>query len=189
MMMSDDAQQLDHQRFKTQQSASNIVAPRIAAIGISSPSNVGMLFRIADAVGVQEILLINGEVTPSNRKVRQVARHTVRHIPHQELTLAAFIAAQAQFAPLVALEITTTSQDIYATALPQQMTLIIGNEQHGIPEEILGICKFAVHIPMFGANSSMNVATATGIALYEWHRQHRTSATPTHSATDSESPR
>ena len=43
----------------------------------------------------------------------------------------------------------------------------IGNERQGVSERILKQVQEVVHIEMFGKNSSMNVAQATAIALYE----------------------
>ena len=47
------------------------------------------------------------------------------------------------------------------------MVLIVGNENFGIDKDLLEWSDQKVHINMFGINSSMNVAQATGIALFE----------------------
>jgi tRNA G18 (ribose-2'-O)-methylase SpoU len=44
---------------------------------------------------------------------------------------------------------------------------VVGSERNGIENEILKCANSIYHIPMFGQNSSMNVAQATSIALYE----------------------
>jgi tRNA G18 (ribose-2'-O)-methylase SpoU len=146
--------------------------PRVVAVGLQRPDNIGMLFRIADAVGVQELVFVDSPHI-TGRKVRRVSRHTQDAIPHRQLSSAEFLAHAARYEPLIALEITTHSQDLYTTDLPHDLTLVVGNERHGIPAAILAVCQRAVHIPMLGQNSSMNVATAAGIALYEWHRRYR----------------
>ena len=85
-----------------------------------------------------------------------------------------FLDLQSDLPPLVALEITTQSENIYTTThLSENMGLVIGSERHGIPENVLAMCQAAVHLPMMGVNSSMNVAMALGIGLYEWHRRFR----------------
>ena len=45
--------------------------------------------------------------------------------------------------------------------------LVVGSERNGIQHEILTCADSVYHIPMYGQNSSMNVAQATSIALYE----------------------
>ena len=45
--------------------------------------------------------------------------------------------------------------------------MVVGAERYGISENILNILDDCYHIEMYGQNSSMNVAQATSIALYE----------------------
>lgn len=70
---------------------------------------------------------------------------------------------------LLALEITSDSSalDEFKFNEIQKIALVVGNEKTGIEEEVLNLCTKKLHIRMFGQNSSMNVAQATGIALYE----------------------
>ena len=51
------------------------------------------------------------------------------------------------------------------------MGLILGDENFGVSEFVLEQCDAVVHINMYGNNSSMNVAQATSIALYEFTKQ------------------
>lgn len=46
------------------------------------------------------------------------------------------------------------------------VALLVGNERAGVSQTALDLSKAAVHIDMFGNNSSLNVATALAIALY-----------------------
>ena len=48
----------------------------------------------------------------------------------------------------------------------KKIALVIGGENHGISSEVLQEIDIAVHITMYGKNSSMNVVQATGIALH-----------------------
>ena len=73
---------------------------------------------------------------------------------------------------MIAIEITSKSTSILNTQLAEQCVLVIGNEKHGIAEDVLNMCSNAVHIPMFGGNGSMNVSHALAIVLYEWRRQN-----------------
>lgn len=159
-----------HQRQLEQSPAP---APSLIAAGVSDIQNLGALFRIAEAVGCIELILIDSPLVDS-LKLRRVSRHTAQQVPHRCLSADDFLATLTDFPPLVALEITSASTDLFCTPLPHEMALVVGAERHGIPPAILKHCQFAVHIPMFGLNSSMNVAVAAGIVLYEWHRRFRT---------------
>ncbi len=49
--------------------------------------------------------------------------------------------------------------------------LVVGNETHGLSESYRELCDVMVTIPMFGSASSMNIACAASILLYEVTRQ------------------
>lgn len=175
--MPDAGYQLDHEAFRQKHplASDTLPGPRVVAVGIRSAMNIGTIFRIADAAAARSIIFIDSPLINSQR-IRKSARSTQKHIPHRYLELAEFLVIAEDLEPLIALEITSTSADIYQTDLPQDFSIVVGDEKHGIPHEILTVCQRAIHIPMLGNNSSMNVATALGIALYEWHRRWRVKA-------------
>jgi tRNA G18 (ribose-2'-O)-methylase SpoU len=68
---------------------------------------------------------------------------------------------------ITALEVTSESIPLKAVSFQQKTCLVIGNEQNGVPDDILGIAESACHIEMIGNHvSSSNVAIASSIALY-----------------------
>jgi len=52
--------------------------------------------------------------------------------------------------------------------------LLVGNESQGLSENARALCDAMVTIPMYGSATSLNVACATSILLYEVDRQRRT---------------
>ena len=48
----------------------------------------------------------------------------------------------------------------------EKIALILGNERHGISASVLTKLNKSIYIPMYGKNSSMNVAQAAAIAAY-----------------------
>jgi TrmH family RNA methyltransferase len=50
------------------------------------------------------------------------------------------------------------------------VTLVLGAEREGLPEEVLARCDETATIPLPGRAESLNVATAGAIALYEAER-------------------
>lgn len=158
-----------HERQKQQP---DITGPIVVAVSIRDAANIGSILRVCDAISCQLVYLVD---TPNadSRRIRKVSRSVNKNIKHHFVTLAEF--RELSLEPLIAIEITSDSTDLYATELPKNGMFVIGNERYGIPDEVLAMCSSAVHIPMFGVNSSMNVATSLGIVLYEWYRQVRTS--------------
>lgn len=52
-------------------------------------------------------------------------------------------------------------------ALGKKIVLILGEEVHGIPEDVIREAEILVEIPMHGKKESFNVSVAAGIALYQ----------------------
>jgi tRNA (guanosine-2'-O-)-methyltransferase len=49
--------------------------------------------------------------------------------------------------------------------------MAIGHEDHGLTSATLAACDAVAYLPLLGRVGSLNVATATSIALYELRRQ------------------
>ncbi len=139
---------------------------------ITSPANVGSLFRLADAFNIEKIFFCGSTfVDLSSNRLKRTARSTVNTVPSEqhETTRQACMELTSLGYTILALEITSNSEPIDDLAYDnfEKVALVVGNENSGIEEEVLKITDKTVHITMFGKNSSMNVAQATGIALFE----------------------
>ncbi len=136
---------------------------------LRTPENVGSIFRSADAFGVGMIYLLGDTPGFDNTKVKRSARSTERVVSHRHFESADdFLDHIPQDHQLLALEITTDS-DCLRQFVPQQrpICVIVGNERQGVSAKLLAAADGIVHIPMLGQNASINVAVATGIALYQ----------------------
>lgn len=137
--------------------------------GLSSPANVGGLFRVCEAFGVEQILFCNGNIDISSSRLKKTARETYKYVDYTicddiNVTLKGLIKKGYDIIALEVSEISIPSERI--TLDKKAVVLIIGNEQFGISEEILALTSKHMHIEMYGKNSSMNVVQATGIALH-----------------------
>jgi tRNA G18 (ribose-2'-O)-methylase SpoU len=138
---------------------------------IDVPMNIGSLFRLADALGVEKIYLSGSSLVPPNSKIRKTSRATEKFVPfsYAENPLEIINTLKSEGYTIISLEITTSSIDISDLSLNgiEKICLILGSESAGVSQELLNVSDFTVHIPMMGENSSMNVATACAIATYE----------------------
>lgn len=138
---------------------------------IDVPMNVGSLFRIADALGIEEIYLSGSSLVPPNAKIRKTSRATEKFVPfsYEKNPIDIISKLKSEGYTIISLEITTSSIDISELSLngTEKICLILGSERFGVNQELLNASDFTVHIPMMGQNSSMNVATACSIAAYE----------------------
>ena len=133
--------------------------------------NLGSLFRIGEAFGIEKIIFIGKDIPLNPRKINKTSRSTHLQIPHSivEETTEAITLLQKEEYYIIALEITSTSSPIQQLMVPKnkKIALLIGNEIEGVSDSLLAIANQISHITMYGNNSSMNVVQATSIALYE----------------------
>ena len=162
-----------HQRQQKQ--FTDVIAPTVIVASVTDPLNMGTIFRICEAVKCKQIIFVD-VADVDVQKVKKASRSTSEMVSYKFVSFEQLTHCLDEYTPLVAIEITSKSTNIYSTKLPYEGSFVIGSERYGIPEQILQLCASAVHIPMFGVNSSMNVATSLGIVLYEWHRRFRSSA-------------
>jgi tRNA G18 (ribose-2'-O)-methylase SpoU len=148
---------------------------RFLAHDVDLALNVGALFRIADALGVEHLHLTGSSPRPPEAKIRRSARSAERHVPwsHAADPLAVVAQLKAQGWRIVALELSTRSVPLheFAVAPGERVCLVLGTESAGVSQPLLDAADATVHIPMRGHNSSMNVANACAIATYEIARR------------------
>lgn len=160
--------------FKQQQQLSTTNAPIIVAIDLQTPANVGSVYRIADAMACKKIIFVQQSINDykKNKTVKRTSRNTQSTVLSEYWTHEEFHSQYKNLSELIAIELTTTAENLFTSKLVKNCSFVIGSERYGIPDSILEKCHSAVKIPMFGHNGSMNVSHALAICLYEWHRQH-----------------
>lgn len=150
--------------------ASNRHPLSLLLAGITDVRNIGSLFRLADAARLAHLYFYGPAELLHHRKVRRVARTTLEYVPHSTLSLEG-VRALATAHHMLGLEITDQSLPYTEVEVQEGTVLVVGQEAHGIPPEILSLCQQTLHLPMYGVNTSMNVAMAAGIAVYDQIRQ------------------
>ena len=138
---------------------------------IKTPMNVGSLFRVADALGVERLYLSGTTPVPPNHKIKKTSRSTEKYVPFLVVDEPLLLVAELKAAgyTIIALEISSQSVDIRELAIScdESVCLVLGSENAGISPAMLRIADKTAHISMMGENSSMNVATACAIATFE----------------------
>jgi len=143
----------------------------LLAHDISSPENIGSLFRIADAFGLEKIYLSGHSPIPQNPKIKKTSRSTEKSVffEYQDDPKEIISELKKSGYTIISLEITTSSIDIRELKIhpDEKICLILGSENEGINQDLLDLSDHTMHIPMHGQNSSMNVAAACAIACWE----------------------
>lgn len=141
---------------------------------ITNAPNIGSLFRIADAFGIEKLIFCS-ENFPFGRKFKKTSRATenVVNFEIQNDILEVVGIYKNKGFQIISLEITTNSKPIHEIIFSNKspILLIVGEENFGISDGTLALSDNVIHIDMYGQNSSMNVVQATNIALYEITKQ------------------
>ena len=133
----------------------------------TDPANIGGLCRSSEAYLVDQMFGIKAPA-----RATSVGTDRWQPLSHGWDLAQAVIDAKDDGYTIVALEQTDASTPLEQTVLPEKMCLLIGNEGSGLPKSAIAAADMAVEITQFGFVGSLNVVVATGIALYEWSRQH-----------------
>jgi len=160
--------QLDHRQHPPSTTKYSLC---FLAHNIEDPMNIGSLFRIADALGVEKIFLSGSSLTPPNSKIKKTSRSTEKYVSfsREENIFALVKRLKSEGYKIISLELTSASIDIKDLSISagEKICLILGSESSGVCQELLDVSDKTIHIPMLGKNSSMNIATACAIATYE----------------------
>jgi len=140
----------------------------LLAHNIRSLWNVGALFRSSDAFGVSHVHLTGYTATPPRKEISKTALGAESWIPwsYEQEPGEIIRRRRGEGYDIVALELTGDSNPLWKEIPARPVCLVLGHEVLGVSAELLALCDRAVHIPMQGKKSSLNVSVACGIALY-----------------------
>jgi len=139
---------------------------------IIDPRNIGSLFRLSDGARIEHIYFYNCEINLNARHFRKTSRSTNKYLKFSTIDLEE-IKSLREKSNLIAIEKTNDSKLYSSFNFETNTTFILGSEQKGVSQELLDLCKDAVHIPMLGINTSLNVANAAAIVIYEFVKKFK----------------
>ncbi len=141
---------------------------------VQQPFNLGAIARTAAAYRVDHLWLVGAAAAEfGNAKVNKTALGTQRYLTWTgcEDVGAAVAAIRAAGYHLVGIELADAAQPLFTCALGPATCLAVGHEDRGLSARALAACDEIAYLPLAGKVGSLNVATATAIALYEARRQ------------------
>ena len=142
--------------------------------GLQDPGNAGAIVRAAEAFGATGALFVKGSASPYNPKTLRASAGSLFRVPYLHGVEAAAVRAaldrnRVRIYAGAPARPGASSLPITDADLTRGCALIVGNEAHGVSEE-LRAAALDVFIPTVGVES-LNAAVAAGILLYEARRQ------------------
>lgn len=141
--------------------------------GVTDPRNLGACLRAADGAGAHAVIAPKDRAASLNEAAIQTASGAAESVPYVTVTNLArtmrilqdehgvFLVGTADDAPM----------SLHEARMPAALGLVLGAEGQGMRRLTREGCDQLVRIPMAGQVSSLNVAVAAGVVLYEAVRQ------------------
>ncbi|CBG89269.1 tRNA/rRNA methyltransferase [Citrobacter rodentium] len=145
----------------------------LALENIANPHNLGGMMRSCAHFGVKGVVVQDAALLESGAAIR-TAEGGAEHV--QPITGDSIVNVLDDFRQ-AGYTVVTTSGDrgkpLFATALPEKMVLVLGQEADGLPDAARDPDDLCVKIDGTGNVESLNVSVVTGILLAEWWRQNK----------------
>lgn len=139
---------------------------------VQDPGNLGAIIRVADAAGVDAVLVSAGSCDPYNPKTVRATMGSLFHLPvvpgGSTVQLIRWMQSKGV---MVAGASPRGTVSCYEVRGREALCWVLSNEARGASAEVLSACDAVVRIPMPGHAESLNVAAAASILMYEVVRQ------------------
>lgn len=142
---------------------------------VNDPHNISAVMRSCDAVGVQEIYVLNTKIPLHEKWGSRSSSSAAKWLTiHQfENTVDCFSSLRKKYDLILTTHLLTDAVSLYETDLTKRVALVFGNEHSGVSVEIRNLADGNFIIPQTGMIQSLNISVACAVSLYEAFRQKR----------------
>jgi tRNA (guanosine-2'-O-)-methyltransferase len=140
---------------------------------VFDPHNISAVMRTCDAVGVQDIYVLNTRI-PRHKKWGAKSSSSAASwltVRQYDDAKECFDAVRRQVDRIYTTHLTGDAVSLYEMKLTGRIALVFGNEHSGVSEEILAFSDGNFVIPQVGVIRSLNISVACAVTLYEAYRQ------------------
>ncbi|HEX2919660.1 MAG TPA: RNA methyltransferase [Bacteroidales bacterium] len=138
---------------------------------VRSQSNVGSIFRTADAFLAESICLCGITATPPSREIQKTALGATESVAwkYYPNTSDALVELKDKGYKIVSIEQVEGSVPLHDFNVEKDIhyALVFGNEVNGVAQEIVDLSDECVEIPQLGMKHSFNIAVSAGIVMWE----------------------
>ncbi len=132
----------------------------------ADPQNVNAVLRTAEALGVQEVHVVEGPQKryDRNKKITQNADKWLDVVRWKD-SAECLRALKARGFRVYATHLEDGAATLGALSFAEPVALVFGNEHRGVSEAALSLADARFVIPMTGFSQSLNVSVAAAISL------------------------
>jgi tRNA (guanosine-2'-O-)-methyltransferase len=140
---------------------------------VFDPHNISAVMRSCDAVGIQEIYVLNTKI-PLHKKwgARSSSSAAKWLTVHQfDDANACFQQLRERYDRILTTHLDSDSVSLYGIDFTGKVALVFGNEHSGVSDEIRALADGNFIIPQVGMIRSLNISVACAVSVYEAFRQ------------------
>jgi tRNA (guanosine-2'-O-)-methyltransferase len=140
---------------------------------VFDPHNISAVMRTCDAVGVQDIYILNHKIPPHRKWSEKSSSSAAKWLTIHQFTDAAacFEALRKRYNKIYTTHLSSDAVGLYELNLTESVALVFGNEHSGVSDEIIAMADGNFIIPQVGIIKSLNISVACAVTLYEAFRQ------------------
>jgi len=151
--------------------------PDLAVVleNVFDPHNVSAVRRTCDAVGIQDIFILNNRIPPHKKWGYRSSSTAAEWLTIHQFTdvKECFMELRKRFKKIYTSQLNENSKDIFSLDLTEPIALIFGNERFGVSDDICNLADGNFIIPQVGIIKSLNISVACAVTLYEAFRQKK----------------
>lgn len=151
------------------------IAPLILVLDrITDVRNFGAIARTAECAGVHAIVIPEKGSAQINSDAVKTSAGALNHLPIARVKNLYYTVKDLKKMGLQVVAVTEkTEQLMYQADFTLPTALVMGSEEDGISDELMGQSDTAVKIPLSGKIESLNVSVSAGVVIYEAIRQRQ----------------
>ncbi len=156
----------------------NVLAKRqfnltVVMENVMDPHNVSAVMRSCDAVGVQDIYVINNKAPRPRKWSFKSGSSAAKWLTvHQYDNVLECVAELRKiYNTILTTHFSSEAVSLYSIDFTGSIALVFGNEQEGVSEEMRSLSDGNFLIPQVGFIQSLNISVACAVTIYEAFRQ------------------
>lgn len=140
---------------------------------VHDPHNISAVMRSCDAVGVQDIYILNTKIPPHDKWGSRSSSSAHKWLTVHQFTdtAACFDALRKNYDKIYTTHLSSDATGLHDLDLTHKVALVFGNEHGGVSEETIKLSDGNFIIPQVGIIRSLNISVACAVSLYEAYRQ------------------
>jgi len=140
---------------------------------VFDPHNISAVMRTCDAVGVQEVYVLNTKISPHSKWGKRSSSSAAKWLTIRQFTNAeeCFSSLREHYSTILTTSLTDHTISLHEIDFTKSIALVFGNEHDGVSEEIRKFSDGNFIIPQVGIIQSLNISVACAVTLYEAYRQ------------------